>query len=409
MDALQQFYTELAAVSEIGKTATGWNRLAFTDAERAAVEYFLDCCRQSGLTTRTDVFGNAYARWEGEYPDAPVVLCGSHLDTVTDGGPLDGAVGVFAALAAVRRLKAAGHIPHHPVEIVAFACEESSCFGFATLGSKIIAGMVGREKLDQLQDRDGVTLREAMERWGYSYENLPALVRGDLKAYLELHIEQGPTLEATGDRIGIVTAIAAPTRLKINLQGVASHSGATAMSYRRDALTGAAEFILAAEANGRKEEAYGTVVTVGVCDVLPGVMNVVPGEARLQVDVRSIDSGSKKRVVDALYKDLHEICQNRGLQSSAAVISDDEPVHMNGELNRMLAEVCRESGLSCREMPSGAGHDAMNVRQLCPAALIFVPSQNGISHNPSEYTHPEDLARGVAVLAGMLERLTGAS
>jgi len=401
-----ELYADLEVVNQIGKTTDGWNRLAFTPEERAAVDYFLNCSREIGLKTRVDALGNAYARWEGENPNSPVVLCGSHLDTVINGGPLDGVLGVFAALEAVRIFKKSGKLPFYPIEIVAFACEESSRFGVATIGSKVIAGLIDKEKLSQLKDRDGVSFEQAIQRWGYTYGNLSELVRTDLRAYLEMHIEQGPTLEVTGDELGIVTAIAAPTRFKIVVKGVAAHSGATAMSYRRDALAGAAEFILTAEKWGKKEEPAGTVVTVGVCDVLPGSMNVVPGEVRLQLDIRSIDSDSKKRVVHALQAALKEICQARKLEVESTSLGDDEPVFMSEELNKLIQEICAKESIKYREMPSGAGHDAMNLKMICPAALIFVPSQDGISHNPKEYTSPQDISAGVRVLYQALVQLT---
>lgn len=401
---LKHFNKNLQAVNEIGKTSTGWNRLAYTEAERSAVKYFLHSCEKIGLVTRIDSIGNAYARWDGAHSDLPVVLCGSHLDTVRNGGSLDGTYGVMAALEAVRTLKAQGITPYFPLEIVSFACEESSRFGVSTVGSKAVAGMLDADKVRGLIDRDGIAFDDAMRTWGYSFDRLTDAARDDLLIFIELHIEQGPTLESNGDRIGIVTGIAAPTRFQVAICGLASHSGATTMSYRRDALPGAAEFILAVERSGRSEEGYGTVATVGVCEVFPGAMNVIPGEVRLQVDVRGIEAASKQRVVDELQKSLESICHGRKLEYRWHTLSDEAPVFMNVGLNQSVAQVCSDKKISYRLMPSGAGHDAMNMARLCPSSLIFVPSRGGISHNPAEATDEKDLHIGVEVLCEVLKR-----
>ena len=401
---LEHLNADLKAVNEIGKTSAGWNRLAYTEAERGAVQYFLQACEKIGLVTRVDSVGNAYARWNGVHADLPVVLCGSHLDTVRNGGQLDGTYGVLAALEAVRSLKNQHVTPYFPLEIVAFACEESSRFGVSTVGSKAVAGMLEADKVRGLMDRDGILLDEAMRTWGYSFDRIAEAARDDIQIFIELHIEQGPTLENTGERIGIVTGIAAPTRFQVSICGIASHSGATTMSDRRDALPAAAEFILAAEQSGRSEEGYGTVATVGVCEVFPGAMNVIPGEVRLQVDVRGIEAVSKQRVVDELKMSIHSICNTRKLEYRWHSLSDEAPVLMNVGLNQLVAQVCSDKLISYRLMPSGAGHDAMNMARLCPTSLIFVPSRGGISHNPAEDTDVEDLRTGVEVLCEVLKR-----
>ncbi|HWQ43491.1 MAG TPA: Zn-dependent hydrolase [Desulfosporosinus sp.] len=401
---IERLNSDLQAVNEIGKTSAGWNRLAYTEAERSAVQYFLRACEKIGLATRIDSVGNAYARWEGVNPNLPVVLCGSHLDTVRNGGQLDGAYGVLAALEAVRTLKNQRVTPYFPLEIVAFACEESSRFGVSTVGSKAVAGVLEADKVRGLMDRDGIVFDEAMRLCGYSFDRITEAARDDLQIFIELHIEQGPTLENNRERIGIVTGIAAPTRFQVSICGIASHSGATTMSYRRDALPAAAEFILAVEQSGRAEENYGTVATVGVCEVFPGAMNVIPGEVRLQVDVRGIDVASKHRVVDELKKSITSLCHRRKVEYHWHSLSDEAPVFMNVGLNQLVAEVCLDKQISYRFMPSGAGHDAMNMARLCPASLIFVPSRGGISHNPAEDTAEEDLRTGVEVLCEVLKR-----
>ncbi|MHB1405521.1 MAG: M20 family metallo-hydrolase [Desulfitobacteriaceae bacterium] len=404
MVRIERLAADLQAFSEIGKTLAGWNRLAYTEAERQAVRHFLRSCEEIGLTTWVDPIGNAYARWDGRNPDLPAVLCGSHLDTVRNGGRLDGTYGVLAALEAVRALKEQGVTPYFPLEIVAFACEESSRFGVSTVGSKAVARLLEVDKVRGLMDRDGIIFEEAIKPWGYSFERIDEAIRHDLQAFFELHIEQGPTLEKTGEKIGIVSGIAAPTRFQITISGVASHSGATTMSHRHDALPAASEFILAVEQKAQAEEKYGTVATVGVCEVFPGAMNVIPGEVRLQVDVRGIEAASKARVVAGLKNNLEEICRRRELKYQWHPLSDEVPVFMNVGTNQLVAKVCEDKQIKYRYMPSGAGHDAMNMAQLCSTALIFVPSCGGISHNPAEDTEMKDLGIGAEVLCEVLRQ-----
>lgn len=399
---IKRLAADLQAISEIGKTQAGWNRLAYTETERKAVQLFMRSCEEIGLSTRIDLIGNAYARWEGRNPELPVVLCGSHLDTVRNGGRLDGTYGVMAALEAVRSLKEQGIEPVFPLEIVAFACEESSRFGISTVGSKAVVGVLQADKVCGLMDRDGIVFEEALRKWGYSFDNLESAARDDIQAFFELHIEQGPTLEKTGERIGIVTGIAAPTRFQIIFKGVASHSGATMMSHRHDALPGAAELIIAVERKALEEEKYGTVATVGVCEVFPGAMNVIPGEVRLQIDIRGIDAASKERVVTELENSAREICQRRDLSYQWNSLSNEAPVFMNIGINQVVAQICEQKQISYRFMPSGAGHDAMNMARLCPTGLIFVPSREGISHNPAEDTDLNDLLTGAQVLSEVL-------
>lgn len=399
----ERFAADLQAVSEIGRTPEGWSRLAYTEPERQAVSYFLSACEQIGLATRVDPIGNAYARWNGLNAEQPVILCGSHLDTVRNGGRLDGAYGVLAAVEAVRSLKEQGYIPNLHIEIAAFACEESSRFGISTVGSKAAAGLVEPDKVRRLVDRDGVVFEDAIGQWGLSVDNISQAARSDLHSYFEIHVEQGSTLEKSNKKIGIVTGIAAPTRFQVTFHGVADHSGATAMSNRHDALTAASEFILEVEQNGRNEEKYGTVATVGVCDVSPGVMNVVPGEVKLQVDVRGINTESKRRVIAGLKSKIKEIGDRRNLRYTWQELSDEEPVFMNEGLNQRIGQICESQNIAHLHMPSGAGHDAMNLVNLCPTALIFVPSRGGISHNPAEDTDIEDLWTGVSVLCEVLK------
>ena len=400
---IERFSADLQAVSEIGKTPEGWNRLAYSETERKAVTYFLNACERVGLTSRIDPIGNAYARWSGLNPEQPVILCGSHMDTVRNGGRLDGTYGVLAALEAVRLLKEQGYTPNFPIEIAAFACEESSRFGISTIGSKAAAGLLKPDRIRNLVDRDGVFFKDAIGHWGLSVDNISKSVLNNLYSYYEIHIEQGSTLEKSNKKIGIVTGIAAPTRFQVTIHGVADHSGATAMSNRHDALTAASEFILDVEQNGLKEEKHGTVATVGVCEVSPGVMNVVPGQVNLQVDVRGINTESKRRVIEGLKCKIKEIGDRRDLCYTWQELSDEKPVFMNEVLNQRIGRICESQKIAYLDMPSGAGHDAMNMVNLCPTALIFVPSRGGISHNPAEDTDIEDLCTGVSVLYEILK------
>ncbi|MBB4825277.1 N-carbamoyl-L-amino-acid hydrolase [Sporosarcina luteola] len=401
LDRMRHSFEELAKFTDKGE---GINRLAYTEMERNARLYMIEQLELAGLMVRTDYAGNVIARREGTAPDLPVVATGSHIDSVYAAGEFDGTAGVLVALEIMRSLQDEEISTEHPLEVIIFACEESSRFGASTLGSKAMTGRLDPAYTRSLTDKNGVTLMQAFEENGLDLEevHLAKRFRDEIKAFVELHVEQGPVLEKQGVAVGIVSAIAAPIRFHVHVEGTADHSGTTPMDYRRDALLGAAEIALSVERAAIEELAHGTVGTVGVFAIQPGAMNVVPGLAEMDVDIRGTSLASRERVVKALEQALEDVKKARGLDIWMEEISSETPVEMDPAIVADLQAVCEQQNIKWITMPSGAGHDAMNMASLCPTSMIFVPSKNGLSHNPAEYTSLEGLMEGAEVLRAFL-------
>ena len=395
-----------AGIARFGKGARGFNRLVFTDADWAACDFFAGLMRDAGLAVRTDAWGNLIGRLEGTESGAPAVATGSHLDTVPEGGNYDGGVGSVAGLGAIMRLKARGPL-RHPLELFVFRGEESSRFGIHTMGSKVMSGIAGPEAWQSVKDHDGTSLAKVLAARGLDLARLPEAVRGpgELKAFVEVHIEQCFVLEQAGIPIGVVEAIAAPIRLKLTVEGVASHSGATPMGKRRDALVTAAHLVLAVEEEAKKRAARRIVGTVGILKVSPGALNVVPGRAELWVDIRGIDETSLVETAAAVRIAAEGIAAREGTLVTVDTLASDTPVPMDPAVVAAIEAACRRLGVPYQRMPSGAGHDAMNMARIAPAGMIFIPCRGGISHNPDEYAAPADIVRGMDVLTETLATL----
>jgi len=396
----------LDGIARFGKGERGFSRLVFGEAEWGAVEYVTGLMREAGLAVRTDAFGNVIGRLEGREPGAPVVATGSHLDTVPEGGNFDGVVGVIAGLGALMRLKARGLL-RRPVEVMVFRGEESARFSIHTMGSKVMAGIASLEAWRKVQDHGGATLAQALATRGLDLERIPEAVRRpeEFKAFVEMHIEQGPVLEEAGIPIGVVEAIAGPVRLKISVEGTASHSGTTPMGKRRDALVSAAQVVLAVQDEAAKRAERRIVGTVGVMKVHPGAINVVPGRVEMWVDIRGIDAEDIAATARAVREAAARIADREGTRIQVETLSTDTPVPMDSDVIRTIEAACRRAGVAYRRMPSGAGHDAMNMAKLAPAGMIFIPCRRGVSHNPDEYAAPEDILTGIDVLTETLAAL----
>jgi N-carbamoyl-L-amino-acid hydrolase len=319
-------------------------------------------------------------------------------------------VGVIGALEAIRTISENGVSVRAPLEVVCFVGEESSRFGFSTLGSSLVAGEVHLKDLTHAVDPQGTKLADVLHSLGISPRNLRLLQRDPktLKAYLELHIEQGPVLEAKRKRIGLVTSIAAPSRFRIVFKGRADHSGTTPMEMRKDALVASAQLIGYIETVCRKYSsmAKGRVVgTVGALKIEPGVINAVPGRVELSIDIRSTLAQSKARVARMVKEQARVIARRRGLGIEVLKIREENPVPLDPGLLRLTKNICKDAGIDYEIMPSGAGHDAMQMAKITPAAMIFVPSRRGISHNPLEWTDPDDIALGAQLLMETLIRV----
>ena len=402
---------DLNAIGRIGIGNRGAvTRLVFSIKELRSRQVLIHLMRQAGLTVRIDAIGNIFGRFEGSDPGAPAVLAGSHLDTVIHGGKYDGPVGVIGALEAVRTISENKIRVSSPLEVVCFVGEESSRFGFSTLGSSLAAGEVRADDLTHAVDPQGTKLENVLASLGITPRNLKSMRRDPktLKAYLELHIEQGPILEAKGKRIGLVTSIAAPSRFRIILKGRADHSGTTPMNMRRDALVASAQLIEYIEKICRQYASMekGRVVgTVGAIKVEPGVINAVPGRAELAIDIRGASAQSKNRVARQVKQQARVIAKKRGIGVEVLTIREEDPVPLDKRLLRLTRELCDEKQINYEIMPSGAGHDAMQMAKITPAAMIFVPSKRGISHNPLEWTDPKDIALGTQLLMETMVRV----
>ncbi|TQR18736.1 Zn-dependent hydrolase [Psychrobacillus soli] len=400
MNSKERYQILFNKINQYNSGVKGMTRVAYTNEEQACTQAFMRMCKDEGLDIRIDPCGNAIGRREGRIKGLPPVLMGSHLDTVYQGGKYDGVVGVTAALEVIKRLNEKGIETDHPIEIISFACEESSRFGVSTLGSKAMAGTFDKDKVRHLKDHNGVTLEEALSLCALEIDSIEHASRTDedIKAFFELHIEQGPVLENENKKIGIVTGIAAPVRFSIRIIGTPSHSGTTPMNMRNDALLGASQIALELEKIAINEQKYGTVATVGVLDIQAGAMNVVPGEVEIKVDIRGTSLESRQRVLDHLNQTIELVKRNRQLEILSQEIISEEPVLLSTEITNTMEMICKEQDIPFKTMPSGAGHDAMNMVKLCPTGLIFVPSVNGLSHHPDEYTDHDDILIGIDVL-----------
>jgi N-carbamoyl-L-amino-acid hydrolase len=402
---------DLNAIGRIGIGSHGAvTRLVFSVKELRSRQLLIHLMRQAGLKIHIDAIGNIFGRLDGANPKAPAVLAGSHLDTVIHGGKYDGPVGVVGALEAVRTIHENSIPICSPLEVVCFVGEESSRFGFSTLGSSLLAGEVRAKDLANAVDQQGTKLADVLASLGISRRNLGAIKRNPkgLKAYLELHIEQGPILEAKKKRIGLVTAIAAPSRFRVVFKGQAAHSGTTPMEMRKDALVASAQLIEFVEKICRKfsSMAKGRVVgTVGAMKLEPGVINAVPGRTELSVDIRGITARSKDQVAKMVKQKANAIASARRIGVEILPIREEHPVPLDKRLLRVTRAICDEKGLDYEIMPSGAGHDAMQIAKITPAGMIFVPSTRGISHNPMEWTEPEDICLGAQVLMETMIRV----
>ena len=394
----------IAGLAKFGKTEAGITRLAYTSTDKAAQMWLLKELEYMNLEMREDVLGNLFLRRPGLDPTLPPVACGSHLDTVIHGGAYDGMCGVVGALEALNMLT--DETLRRSIEVIVFRAEESSRFGFATIGSKLITGKVTPDKFANAADKEGTTLREAVKEWGGNLDQYEKAVLkpGTYKCFAEMHIEQGKVLEETGKQIGIVHNIAAPTRFKLHIKGLADHSGATPMGFRKDALVSAAKLILAVETAAINEKANGTVGTVGVVEVDPGSINVVPGKVTLWIDVRGVNSESIQHTLKEIRQAAQGTARTDGVEIEEEMLTSDNPVALDEKLAAQSEAICLEQLKPFLHMNSGAGHDAMHMPAICPTTMLFIPCRGGISHNPAEFAKTEDICAGIEVLAEILKR-----
>jgi hydantoinase/carbamoylase family amidase len=389
----------------ISPVESGYTRISFSEEDRKAREHIgLLMKQEAGLKVRIDAAGNLIGRRKGK-KEKPSILIGSHLDTVRGGGRFDGMSGVIAGLEVARLFMEKGFDPIHPLEVVSFLAEEPSPFGLSTIGSRAMAGKLKEEQLTSLKDATGRDLAAAIHEMGGSPEKLGEAKRppGSILAYLELHIEQGPTLVTRRIPIGIVKGIVGISRAKITIGGRNDHAGTIPMALRRDALTAGSEVVLALERICRGKE--GLVGTVGKVEVSPNSINVIPGKVVLIMDVRSLNEDRIDQTFSLLRNDLEKIREQRGVEIRVEPEVVSQPVLFEKRITDQLCEVCHRLGLPYLEIISGAGHDAMHIANIAPAAMIFIPSQEGRSHCPEEWTEFEQIGQGIEVLASTIAEI----
>jgi ureidoglycolate amidohydrolase len=381
-------------------------RIVFTPADLNARAWLKARCEEAGLTVRHDAVGNAFARWHGSNPEAPVVGTGSHIDAIPNAGKYDGVVGVLGGLEAIRALRQSGFRPKHSIELLVFTSEEPTRFGIGCIGSRLLSGTLPADAAKKLTDSEGATLDEVRRKAGFGGEleqvKLPA---GYHKAFVELHIEQGPVLERQEIPLGIVTKIAAPASLRIVIEGSGGHAGGVLMPDRRDALCAAAELILAIENAARSSGAIDTVATAGICDVFPGAVNSIPSRVRLSVDVRDTDLARRDIVMRTIETTCHSLSAKRQVSIHSELLHADAPVDCAPAIVGAFSQSCRKHGMNFLPMVSRAYHDSLFMARIAPAAMLFIPCRNGYSHRPDEYAAPEDIVRGALVLAETLATL----
>lgn len=403
----ERLVKDFEAMAQLTAPVEGINRLAFTDADWAGRQYIIDRMTDAGLSIAIDDFGNVIGYKSGKNPELPVVMVGSHTDSVPNGGNYDGVVGVLSAIEVIRSMIDDGYEHDHTIAVVDFMCEESGRFGNATLGSKAMRGELTVQDLHRLVDKQGISLYEALKGRNLNPDGIETMAyKRPVKSFTEIHIEQGKVLEHEQKTIGIVTGIAAPERFYVTIRGNADHSGATPMNLRHDALCGASKIILGIEEIVSMQEEPPVVGTVGVVEVTPGAMNVIPGAVKLGVDIRSISKVARNSVVTLVKEFIDITAEKRGLSYTIETIAQDHPVEMHPAMIREIEEAVKSVGVEYMTIPSGAGHDAMHWAEVVPTGMIFIPCRDGISHNPAEFAEMDDIVTGAAVLDKVLRKLS---
>jgi N-carbamoyl-L-amino-acid hydrolase len=402
---LESEIDELAQITEAEPPVV--TRIVFSPADLRARAWLAAKCKDTGLAVRTDAIGNTFARWQGSNPSAPSVGTGSHIDAIPNAGKYDGVVGVLGALEAIRSLQRADFRPTHSIELLIFTSEEPTRFGVGCLGSRLLSGALTPESAAQLTDHNDDDLETVRRAAGFHGDLTSVQLRANhYKAFVELHIEQGPILEQKRIPLGIVQKIAAPASAKILIEGSGGHAGGVLMPDRKDALCAASELVLAVESAARAANAPDTVATVGICEVFPGAVNSIPSRVRLSLDVRDTDLARRDSVMQEIAQASDAIASKRQVSIRTDLLNADAPADCSPVVTEALADSCRAHNFAFFPIISRAYHDSLFLSRIAPTAMLFIPCRHGYSHRPDEYASPEDIARGALILAGTLARLS---
>ncbi len=380
-------------------------RRFLTPAHEAALGALSGWMLEAGMSVRRDAAANLIGRYEGEIAGAKALIIGSHIDSVRNGGRYDGPLGIMLGIDVVEALNRAGRRLPFAIEVVAFGDEEGSRFPASMSCSRAIAGTLDASALE-MKDADGVSVAQALKAFGGDPANIASAARRpeDVLAFLEAHIEQGPVLEAEGLALGVVTAIAAQKRLMVRIEGTAGHAGTTPMNLRKDPGPAAAESILALERICRAGT-DGLVGTVGRMTALPGAFNVIPGAIEFSMDIRAETSATRDEAVLTISAEIHAIAAKRGLSANVTLMQALAESPCDPSLMDLLEQALRELSLPLRRLPSGAGHDAMVMANLCPVAMLFIRCEGGISHNPAEAVTEADCALAAQAMLHFIDKL----
>jgi allantoate deiminase len=392
--------SRLAAISETPEQLT---RIFLTEEHRAAADLLLSWMMDAGMHVHLDAIGNVCGRYEGERPALPCLMLGSHYDSVREAGKWDGPLGLITAISCVADLHKRERRLPFAIEVIGFADEEGVRFASTLLGSRAVAGTFDERLLDA-KDNAGISMRNALFQFGLdpAHIGVAARARSELLAYIELHIEQGPVLEAQNLPVGVVTAISGATRLAASLTGMAGHAGTVPMLLRRDALAGAAECIVAIEEFCRNDRG-GSVGTVGYIHAIPGATNVIPGQVSFTIDLRAVSDAHRNLAVADIVRKIEDIAKRRKLLLQVDVTHENRTVPCAPWLKAQVSEAITGEGYRVFELPSGAGHDGMAMIDIADVAMVFVRCRGGISHHPDEHVDVADADAGARVLLRLIE------
>lgn len=386
----------------IDQTKPGWTRRPFTDWYDQSREWLKKEMEVCGMDVRVDAASNLIGRLEGTEPELAPIMIGSHTDTVNAGGRFDGIIGVIAGLEIARLIKEEGIQLRHPLEIVDFTAEEPSEFGVSTIGSRGMVNNLTEEMLNR-EDPTGLILKDAIKKIGGepSLIEPQALKKGDLALYLELHIEQGPVLEQTNHKLGVVTGIVGIYRYRVTVEGKPNHAGTTPMNMRCDALAGAAELVLKLESLCKKTYTETVVGTVGKQTIEPNASNVIPGKVVFDLEVRSLDLKTVNSIMMKLFEYAKGVEIERNISIEFDCLSKSESIKVEKHILDVIEKSCKQTAATIN-LPSGAGHDANQIAKVSPIGMIFIPSVDGRSHCPEEWTDYKDVSIGIEALARSL-------
>ena len=389
-------------LGELGDSPEGMLRVAYSPEDIAGRDYAIKMMQEAGLETRIDTAGNIIGRRSGSDDSLPAIAMGSHTDTVPKGGKYDGALGVMAAIEVIRTLEEQGHNTRHPLEVINFTNEEGTRFHRWLVGSRSMSGLLEQEDLDAVDD-DGLSLGPCLADIGGDISRIEEAVRkpGELAAYFELHIEQGPYLDRSGTPIGVVTGITGRAVFEVEIEGKANHAGTTPMSTRRDALVSASKLVLAIQKMAAEQEIC-RVSTVGSIKAVPNAVNVIPGSASIGLEFRDTDMEALAAAEQELQRITDQAVIDDAVDIDVIRHRFTTSVPITPDMQAMVAEAAENCGFEWESLPSGAGHDAQAVANIAPVAMIFVPSLDGISHSKEEYSTPQDCANGAQVLLELL-------